>query len=58
MEEIEFPKFERRKNEGVTLLTQQLDDFGEWQVTRAHLSEKTASRLMIELEVAIDNKET
>lgn len=58
MTATEYPKFERRENEGVTLLTKQLDEFGEWQTIRSHLSEKTAARLKQEIDSAIKLKST
>jgi hypothetical protein len=54
----DYPKFERRENENVTMLTRELDEFGEWQITRTYLSEATSKRALEELEIAVNKRNT
>lgn len=43
------PYFERRKGENIALITERYDEFGDIQITRSLLSEKTALRLLNQL---------
>jgi hypothetical protein len=54
----EYPKFERRKGEGVTMLVRSYNEFGEELFNRHHYSEATAERILAELNEAIKKKDT